>query len=300
MSNKFLSNLAKIVIALSIIAGIIFAFTIFSNAENTEGAKEKNEEEVKYLDTKLLTLINNLNNIDLQNYRLVLTKVESENSSSSSSSKEEQKSNEQENSEQEDSTENGTDEKEKTLSKMEQETIVSGEKEVDWKAIEGEIEVLSATWPVIVLDLYKLEVSSEDIIQFSNDLDQAIAQVKNQNKTLTCMYLAKLYGYLPTFLNKSNPEEIKRDTLEAKTYIVNAYAYAETENWDKMNNEIEKAENIFSSLVNDAKYVNDQRRYNINKVYILIEELKNSLATKDTGIFYLKYKNAIEGLNILD
>ena len=295
MSNKVLNNFAKVVVTLAIIAGTVFAFNIFSNAENTESIEEKNEEEVKYLDTKLLSLINYLNNIDLQNYRLVLTKIESESSESSSSSKKEQKNNEQE-----DSTENGTDEKEKTLSKMEQETIVNSDGEVNWKTIEGEIEVLSATWPTIVLDLYKLEVSSEDIMKFSNDLDQAITQVKNKDKALSCMYFAKLYGYLPTFLNKSNPEEIRRDALEAKTYIVNAYAYAETENWDKMRIEIEKAENIFSNLVNDAKYVNDQRQYNINKVYILIEELKNSLSTKDTGIFYLKYKNTIEEINILN
>lgn len=294
MSNKFLNNLAKVIITLAIIAGIVFAFNIFSNAENTESIEEKDEEEVKYLDTKLLSLINYLNNIDLQNYKLVLTKIESESSESSSSSKKEQKNNEQE-----DSTENGTDEKEKTLSKMEQETIVTNEGEVNWKTIEGEIEVLSATWPTIVLDLYKLDVSSEDIMKFSNDLDQAITQVKNKDKALACMYFAKLYGYLPTFLNKSNPEEIRRDALEAKSYIVNAYAYAETENWDKMRSEIEKAENVFSSLVNDAKYVNDKRMYNINKIYILIEELKNSLVTKDTGIFYLKYKNTIEELNIL-
>lgn len=295
MSNKFLNNFAKIIISLAIISGIIFAFTIFSNAENTESTEEKNEEEVKYLDTKLLSLINYLNNIDLQNYRLVQTKIESESSESSSSSKKEQKNNEQE-----DSTENGTDEKEKTLSKMEQETIVTNKGEVNWDTIEGELEVLSATWPTIVLDLYKLEVSSEDILKFSNDLDQAITQVKNKDKALSCMYFAKLYGYLPIFLNKSNPEEIRRDALEAKTYIVNAYAYAETENWDKMRTEIEKAENIFSNLVNDAKYVNDERQYNINKVYILIEELKNSLSAKDTGIFYLKYKNTIEEINILN
>lgn len=295
MSNKFLNNFAKVAIILAIISGIIFALTIFSNAENTESTEEKNEEEVKYLDTKLLSLINYLNNINLKNYMLVQTKIESESSESSSSSKKEQKNNEQE-----DSTENGTDEKEKTLSKMEQETIVTNEGEVSWKTIEGELEVLSATWPTIVLDLYKLEVSSEDIIKFSNDLDQAITQVKNKDKALSCMYFAKLYGYLPTFLNKSNTEEIRREALEAKTYIVNAYAYAETENWDKMRTEIEKAENIFSNLVNDAKYVNDERQYNINKVYILIEELKNSLSTKDTGIFYLKYKNTIEEINILN
>ncbi len=295
MSNKFLNNLAKIVITIAIIAGIIFAFTVFSNAENTENTEEKNEEEVKYLDTKLLSLINYLNNIDLQNYRFVLTKIESESSESSSASKKEQKNNEQE-----DSTENGTDEKEKTLSKIEQETIVTNRGEVNWKTIEGELEVLSATWPTIVLDLNQLDVSPDDILKFSNDLDQAITHVKNKDKTLACMYFAKLYGYLPIYLNKSSAEEIRREALEAKSYIVNAYAYAETENWDKMKTEIEKAENIFSSLVNDAKYVDDQRRYNINKAYILIEELKNSLSTKDVGIFYLKYKNTIEELNILN
>lgn len=295
MSNKFLNNFAKIIIVLAIITGIIFAFTIFSNAENIGNTEEKNEEEIKYLDTKLLSLINYFNNIDLQNYRLVLTKIESESSESSSASKKEQKNNEQE-----DSTENGTDEKEKTLSKLEQETIVTNKGEVNWKTIEGELEVLSATWPTIVLDLHQLDINPDDIVKFSNDLDQAITHVKNKDKTLSCMYIAKLYGYLPIYLNKSNAEEIRREALEAKSYIVNAYAYAETENWDKMKTEIEKAENIFSSLVNDAKYVNDQRKYNINKVYILIEELKNSLSTKDTEIFYLKYKNTIEELNILN
>ena len=63
--------------------------------------------------------------------------------------------------------------------------------------------------------------------------------------------------------------------------------------------EITKAENIFASLVNDARFVEDKRKYNINKAYVLIGEMKNSLDTKDTDIFYVKYKNTIEELNIL-
>lgn len=294
MSNKFLNNLAKIIIVIAIIVGIVFAFNILSSAENTESITEKNEEEIRYLDTKLLSLINYLNNIDLQNYKVTLTKVESESSSSSSSSKKEQKNNEQE-----DSAENGTDKGETTLTKMEKETIVSNEGEVDWKTIEGELELIYSTWPTIVLDLYKVNVSSEDILNFSSDLDETIKNVKKQDKTLSCMYLAKLYGYIPKFLEKNDVEEIKKETLKAKTYIVNAYAYAETQNFEKMGGEVQKAENIFANLVNDATYVNDRRKYNINKSYILIGELKNSLASKDTGIFYIKYKNLIEELNIL-
>lgn len=295
MSNKFLTNLARIIIIIAIIAGIVFSLNILSNAEDNDGVTEKNAEEIRYLDTKLLSIINYINNIDMQNYRVVLTKVEPENSSTSGTSQKEQNSNEEE-----DSSENGTDKEEKVLSKMEQETIITNQGETDWTTIEGELEILSSTWATIVLDLYKIEVSAEDILNFGNDLDQTILNVKKKDKTLSCMYLAKLYSYLPKFIDKNGTEELKREVLETKTYIINAYAYAETSNWDKMGEEIQKAENKFAGLVNDVKYVNDQRKYNINKSYVLIGELKNSLASKDTGIFYLKYKNTLEELNILD
>ena len=67
-----------------------------------------------------------------------------------------------------------------------------------------------------------------------------------------------------------------------------------------METEIVKAENLLVGLVNDANLVDDERKYNINKAYILTEELKNSLSTQDTGIFYVKYKNVLEQLNIID
>ena len=113
------------------------------------------------------------------------------------------------------------------------------------------------------------------------------------------MYFAKLYAHLPIFLEKAKIDEIDKKTLEAKSYIINSYAFAETENWDRMGQEIAKAEGVFESLVNDAKYVNDDRKYNINKTYIVIEELKNSLDVKEKGIFYVKYKNVLEELNIV-
>ncbi len=294
MSNKLISNISKFIIISAIIVGIVFAFTMVSNAGNVKGISERNKEEINYLDSKLLTLINYLNNIDMQNYQVVLTKVESESSATSSSAKKEEQSKQQE-----DTSENGTDKEEKTLSKMEKETIVLEEEKIDWKTIEGELEVLASTWANIVLDLYKIDVKAEDILGFSNDLDEAIINIKKKEKALSAMYLAKLYSYLPKFVDKDGIEEIEKESLQAKTHIINAYAYAETKNWDKIKTEIQKAETIFTSLVNDTENIDNQKKYNINKAYILIEELKNSLERKDLGIFYLKYKNVLEELNIL-
>lgn len=290
------NGIVKIIVIVVIVIGLILIASVFWNRQEAVTETQKNEEEIKYLDTKLLSLINYLNNIQLQNYKVTLTKVEAKNNTSGTSSKEEQKNeNEKEN------PKNGTDtSKEETeISKMEKDTIVTKDEEINWDTIEGKLELLYSTWPAIVLDLYNINVSSEDILSFSSTLDDVIINVKKKDKTLSAMYIAKLYSFLPRFLDKNFEDDLKRKTLESKMHIINAYAFAETKNFEKIEEEIEKAEKIFTALVSDAKFINDKRRYNINKSYILIEELKNSISTKDTDIFYVKYKNTMEELNIL-
>lgn len=294
MENKFIKIIAKGIIILSILLGGILIFSVYSNAGEDKKENKRIEEEIKYLDTKILSIINYLNNIDLQHYRISINKVKTENESSGSSEKEDEKSEKED-----DSSETGTNKEETKLTKMERETIVNTGKEVDWKTIEGELEVLFSTWATVVLDLYEINVSSEDIMNFSSALDDAVINVRNKDKALSAMYIAKIYGFLPKFANNTEMDELCKKTLESKSYLVNAYAYAETQNWDKMKEEVAKVEGIFEGLVKDAKMVQDERKYSINKAYILIEELKNSLDSKETIIFYVKYKNLLEELNII-
>lgn len=298
MSSKFINTLAKAITIAIIGVGLIFIASIFLNTQGKETSEtEKNEEQIKYLDSKFVSLINALNNIQLQNYRITLTKIEAKsNATSGSSSKNEKQGNEEE-----DKGQSGSNKEETKISKLEEESIVINDeqKEPDWNTIESELELLYSTWPTIVLDLQNIGVNKEDILGFTNTLDDVILNVKNKEKALSAMYFAKLYGFLPKFLDKNFGDEIKREALNAKTNLINAYAYAETDNFDKMQAEITNAEMIFGNLVNDAKYVNDDRKYNINKAYVLIGELKNSLITNDKGIFYVKYKNTLEELNIL-
>jgi len=298
MGNKFINIMAKAIIIIAIIFSGILIFAVYSNAGEETKEEEKIVEEIRYVDNKLLTIINYINNIDLPNYEMVLSKVQVESNSSGSSQKENKSGS---GGGEESSSESGPDKKETTVTKMEEQLVTESSKaEVDWNTIESETEMLYSTWGAIVLDLYKIDISNEDILSFSDTLDEAIINMKNKDKALSCMYLAKLYSHLPKFAkNNTKLDEIKKETLQAKSYIINAYAYAETTNWDKIEEEVSKAENIFKNLVNDVKYIEDKRKYNIDKSYILIEELKNSLKLKDTEIFYLKYKNLLEGLNVI-
>ena len=297
MSSKFINTLAKSITIIVIIVGLIIIASIFMNTQGKQNdTTEKNEEQIKYLDTKLISLMNSLNNIQLQNYKVTLAKIEAKSNAQGSSTKNEDQGNGDE-----DKGQSGSNKEETEISKLEEESIVGNveEQKTDWKTIESELELLYTTWPTIVLDLQNINVSKDDILGFSNTLDEAIINAKNKEKALSAMYMAKLYSYLPKFLDSNFGDEIKREALNAKVNLVNAYAYAETENFDKMQTEIANAETIFASMVGNAKFVNDERKYNVNKAYVLIGELKNSLITNDKGIFYVKYKNTLEELNIL-
>lgn len=293
MKNKFISVMIKLVVVLVIILAIIFAVFIVSNAKEDNKQADKIEKEITYLDTKIINLINNLNNIKLENYKITITKVKQEDSGNSGESKEKSGT-------EEESKETETSKEEQEITKVEQEIVTTGNtEEVNWEWLKGETQILYSSWGTIVLDFYDIRVSSDKIVEFSNGIDKILLALKQEDKKVAAAGYAKLYSILPDFVKNTQMEELKKKTIETKSHILNAYAYVETEDWDRIQTEIINAEKKFTEVVNDISNQDDQRKYNINKSYILLQELKNSLTLKDKGIFHMKYKILLEELNTL-
>ncbi|MCI8518798.1 MAG: hypothetical protein HFJ51_01360 [Clostridia bacterium] len=137
------------------------------------------------------------------------------------------------------------------------------------------------------------------IVEFSNTLDQVLISIKAKDKTKTSENLAKMYTILPEFTKNYDIDQLKKDIISTKTNIIKAYAYVDIEDWDNVQKEIINAEKKMVNMVNEMSTKENQKKFNINQTYILVEELKNSLPLKDKGIFYLKYKNILEELNVL-
>lgn len=123
--------------------------------------------------------------------------------------------------------------------------------------------------------------------------------IKAKEKLKVSENLARMYNILPEFIKNTEIEQLKKDTIEIKTNILNAYAYVDKNEWDKVQGEVINAEKKMVKTMNDTSKKQDQRKFNINKSYILIEELKNSIPLQEKQIFYIKYKNIIEELNTL-
>ncbi len=278
----------------------------------TEVSKEKVESEFKYLDTKLIALLNTVNGISLENYKVKAEKV-SENSSggggstgsdSSSSGGEGGQSGAEGGNGQSggksgssgESGSSGSQSEEKNVRyKMEGNEILLQDKTPDWQTAKSEIEKIYNTWSTVILDLYKVNVNGQDILNFNADLDATIQCIKNEDKVASLTNLAKLYSYIPKYLSAISNDMREVNLYKTKSSILNAYAAIEDENMELVRTELVNAEEAFLPIINDINS-NTNNQANINKAYILIKELQNSSNNKDKDIFYIKYKNLIQEL----
>ena len=52
----------------------------------------------------------------------------------------------------------------------------------------------------------------------------------------------------------------------------------------------------FTKLLTNIEKQDNKNQYNINKAYIMINEMQNSVTLQDKEIFLIKYKNLLEEL----
>ena len=90
MKNKFISGMVKTVVVLAIILTGVFSVFIYTNAKEGTEKHDKVEEEICHLDAKVINVLNSLNNIKLQNYKISVTKIEEAKSETMGGSSEEE------------------------------------------------------------------------------------------------------------------------------------------------------------------------------------------------------------------
>lgn len=281
---------------------------------NSQDEKEKTLAEVGYLEKKIVTLLNELNNIESRNYNLSVSEISKEDSSQSeqdtqekesksngeeeSQDKRNQNSQEQgEDSARNSNTSSGEDEKNEEYT-LKETGILANVNNIDWENLKTEVENLYLPVPTITLDLYSVEISRDDILGFNQELDNLTMVVKEENKEKTLENLSKLYEYIPRFAKMLTDNTTYRAVIETKNNLFKAYSKLDSKNWDEISNDLKQAIDTYSNqLINTNK--DSDKQYVINKIYIMLNELQNAVNVQDESIFLIKYKNILEEMNNL-
>ena len=306
---KKIKKIAYIVLVAII---IILSLTLYTNAskDNSKIQKEKTYTEIKYLQSKIINLLNSINNIQSRNYDVSVTQVtESSNESSSSggssdsssnskqgqSGENGQSSNNQDSSKS--SSEKNSEQKEEKF-ELKQKGVLTSLEDINRDNIKNEIEILYDSIPTITLDLYQLDINKEDILNFNKEFDNLTMVIKEEKKEETLDQLSKLYGYIPKFIEKAIDDELDKIVAETRFNILKAYSKLDSEDWNQISQDLNEAINSFSKLLTNTN-IDEGKQYYINKGYVMINELQNAVNIKDKSIFLIKYKNLIEEFNNL-
>lgn len=283
---------------------------IYVNAKKdiTTDKKQKTFSEIEFLDNKFTKLFNMMNGIDNTNYNITIEEVpktssESSNKESSNSEKESGQesdqskssdSNSQSSDNQSANSENSSEKDEKYNLKLD--GILTSNEEINWENVKGEVEILYSSIPTITLDLYKVNVNKDDILNFNKEYDNLIAASKNTNKEEFLGALDKIYEYMPKFVQNASNNEQYKVIIETKKNIFNAYSKLDTEDWGAIADDIKRAIDEYSKLLTNNN-LDTSKKHSIDKGYIILNEIQNAIEIKDKSVFLIKYKNLLEEIN---
>ena len=105
--------------------------------------------------------------------------------------------------------------------------------------------------------------------------------------------IGTLYIYLPTYLEKYSSENNKINIMKLKSLVVSSYIYSELLDWENAKNSAGLAENKYKEMMDDVNYMREYS-YNLNKVYVLLEEFKTVIDSEQIELSRVRYINFIE------
>lgn len=144
--------------------------------------------------------------------------------------------------------------------------------------------------------MHSLNIDNEDILTFSGTLDNLILASKNENKIQILNNISNLFSYLPKYEQKYSDDTKSINIRYTKYFVLNSYCLAEENKWVQMKESINSAKNYFSNVLNNISS-NENTQNKISKIYILLNELDNSINLQDKEIFYIKYKALMTDLS---
>ena len=287
---------------------VVLALMVYTNAtqNNEQDEKEKVTSEIRYLDIKLVDLFNKMNNIETRNYQIYTTKIEESRSAENSgggssggnSSADSNTSSSSDSTSTQDNSNQAQTENTNKNYEMQASGILTTNRDIDWTSCKNESELIYTSISTITLDLYRLNVSQEDILNFNKDVDSLTVSLEEENKQLALDNLVKVYEYISKFAQTVVDDTLYKTVLETKLNVFRGYAKLDSGDWAGISTNMVDAINVYATLLTNTE-IDANKQASINKGYVMLNELKNAVDTQNTSVFLIKYKNLLEEINNL-
>ena len=293
---KKYTRIAYIALILIVLLSGFFMYKVFGKNNSNEKLDEKTLAEIKYFENEFQKLFNQFNNISFENYKISSKEIKQEQNENQTSSSKKDSANSKSQDEKSQNSEESENSKDNKQYELEEIGILTKDTEIDWKQIKNDVEKIYSSLYQMTLDLYQTSTEQEDVSNFNKEFDNLIQAVKEEDKEKSLNELSILYDYLSKFITNCTADEKEKTILKTKNYIFKAYTILDKEKWEEISNNTNNATQEFTKIITNISNKETGNQYNINKAYIMINELQNAVTLKDKEVFLIKYKNLLEEL----
>lgn len=306
-------NIIIILVSIIVVILVLSSLVVFaSNGKQELTLEEKVTQELKYIDSYLVSMLGDFNGLHIGNFlkednssewqfdsiqdnSKLQSNNETTNETDNAGGNSKQDSKNQEESQSKDHLINS-----KPNSKETQNGILSnqGKYVTQWETIQTQIENLYQTWNTISIDLNSLNIDGKSILAFNDFLNTSTQYIKKKNKVAAMEEIIKLYQLLPKYSQNYKPNSKETNVLEIKNAVVTAYVYVTNNDWEAAKKQLSGAITQFTNLLNSVGQ-NFQNQTLVNQCYILVNELNKAIGLQDKEIFFIQYQNLVGKMDII-
>lgn len=164
---------------------------------------------------------------------------------------------------------------------------------LDWNEISKEVKYLNVSLDTFIADLIESGVSNEDVLVIRNEFNNIVISCGNNDEYNFFQKIGYVYSLLPNYFEKCSKDKNKLELLRLKGIVLTSFIQSNFLDWNSAKSSIASAETKYKEMSENVDYMKEYS-YNLNKVYILLKELKNAIDLEELELVKLKYINFIE------
>ncbi len=164
---------------------------------------------------------------------------------------------------------------------------------LDWEKLLEDTKKIESSIPTILVDLAALNIQAEDIAKLSNGVNNMIIAIDNKDERTYLIELNNVYSLIPTYMEKYAGDKEITFKKRLKYYAIATYISYMDGNLEMARTQVEELDKAYNDKMQDINYAQNNE-YNLNKLYILIQELKRAVEADSRELVRSKYLLLIE------
>lgn len=177
-----------------------------------------------------------------------------------------------------------------------EETVQNGTETVttiDWDSMLKDEKDLLESLDTVILDLSELDIKNEDVIKLSSEINNLIILTTEENISGVLYKIRDIYSLIPEYMKTFENDTDLINKKNIKRLVISCYSLVVDGKWEEAKAEALNLETKYKEMMNDLKYA-ENNSYNLNNIYVLVEEFKNSIGLENIELISLKYITLIE------